>query len=165
MVEEWRTILEFTNYDVSNRGNIWNRKRNKQMSTSLSNHGHVKITLTAYDGTRHTRSVAQLVAEAFLDPPNLLCDAVIVLDGDLTHVDAENLAWRPQWFAWKYTRQLKTPQPRHYLNLPVINTDEQIIYDSIEEAGRSEGILFDDVWRSTYQGIEVFPHGCRYEIV
>lgn len=165
MIEEWRSILEFTNYDISNLGNVWNRKLDRKMSVSCTNHGHAKITLTDFDGKRYTRSVALLVAEAFVDAPNLLCDTVMLLDGDLTNVRADNLAWRPQWFAWKYTRQLKQQQPRHYNNLAVMNTHDEIVYDSIMHAAKAEGLLAQDIWESTYRGKPVFPYGSVFEIV
>jgi hypothetical protein len=159
VIEVWKNIPEFPYYDISNLGNIWNRRRDKMMSVSLNNHGHVKITLMAPDRVRHTRSVAQLVADAFVDPPSLLCDHLIVLDGDFTNIRADNLSWRPQWFAWKYTRQLKEPQPNHYRNLPIENVVTGEVYDSVIDAGIKEGLLFNDIWRSTYSGDAIYPFG------
>lgn len=163
--ERWRTILEFPQYEVSNRGDIYNTRRRLMMRTSRTNFGHSKITLTDYDGSRHTRSVALLVASAFVGPPNYMSDHLIVLDGDFRNVNANNLAWRPRWFAWKYTHQLKLPQPNHYTNLPVRNVKTGVVYDSIIEAGMAEGLLFDDIWRSTYRGNEIYPHGSIFEII
>lgn len=163
--ELWRNILEFPLYDVSNHGRICNNRNERIMSISYTATGHSKITLTGYDGGRYTRSVALLVADAFVKPPNILCDQIILLDGDFSNVRADNIAWRPGWFSWKYTRQLKVDHPRHYYNLPVLNTEEDIEYPSIIDAGIAEGLLFDDIWKSTYQKIPVFPHGVVFEIL
>jgi hypothetical protein len=163
--EQWRIIKEFPRYEISDEGNIYNTRRRIFMRTSLTPFGHVKITLTDYDGKRYDRSVAQLVAEAFVRPPTLLCDAVIVLDGDFQHVDAENLMWRPRHYAWRYTHQLKTDQPRHFTNLPVRNILTHVEYESIMEAGMNEGLLFTDIWRSTYSGNSIFPEGSIFEII
>ncbi|MET0786723.1 MAG: NUMOD4 domain-containing protein [Paenisporosarcina sp.] len=164
--EEWRTIPEFTNYQISNFGNIYNIKYDMYMRTSVNNFGHVKITLKSHrTGQRYTRSVAQMVAEAFVEPPNLLCDAVVVLDGDFTNVRAENLVWRPTWFSWRYTHQLKWPQPLHYRNLPVINLQTGVEYNSIIEAGMNEGLLFADIWRSTYTGAPIFPYKAVFKVL
>ena len=162
--EYWRNIPEFPNYDISNFGRVYNHKRQQVMAISFTQHKHAKITLTNHQHERHTRSVAQLVADAFVRQPNMLCDQIIVLDGDFSNVRADNLAWRPRWFAWKYTRQLKTDQPNHYKNLAVLNTMDNIVYESIVQAGMSEGLLFDDIWQSTYRRTEVFPHGIIFEI-
>ena len=163
--ERWRTILEFPTYEISDRGNIYNNRNRQFMRTSRNNFGHGKITLTDYDGSRHTRSVGILVGEAFVLAPNYMCDHLIMLDGDLTNINASNLAWRPRGFAWNYTHQLKTLQPVHYHNLPVLNVVTGREYNSIIEAGMTEGLLFDDIWRSTYRGSEVFPNGSVFEII
>lgn len=166
MEEEWRDIPQFSNYQVSNLGRIYNLYRDQFMRTSFTTFGHMKITLRAnYSSLRYTRSVAQLVAEAFVEPPNALCDAVVVLDGDYANVSAENLVWRPSWYSWKYTRQLKRQQPIYYRNLPVVNTRTGNEYDSIVEAGMHEGLLFDDIWRSTYTAAPIFPYGDTFKIL
>lgn len=165
MEEFWRPIPEFTNYDISNLGRIYNNKTRSIMSSSVNNHGHVKITLTDHQGRRHTRSVGLLVAEAFVEPPNLLCNQIIVLDGDLTNLRADNLAWRPTWFAWRYTRQLKERQPLHFRNLTVENIETGDVYENIVEAGITEGLLFTHIWESTYKAKPCFPNGSVFEII
>lgn len=163
--EMWVNIPEFSNYDISSLGEVYNRHRQRIMRVSTTNHGHPKISLINDYGERITRSVALLVAEAFIARPNILCDHVTALDGNPKNVAAENLVWRPAWFAWKYVRQIKEPIPDHYKNLMVENTTTEIIYDSIVEAGMTEGLLFDDIWRSTYTGNHVHPNGSRFEIL
>lgn len=166
VIEDWQNIPEFPNYDISSLGRVYNRKHDSMMSVSYTNHGHAKITLTCeWSGERFTRSVALLVAEAFVEAPNLLCDQITLLDGDLTNLCAENIVWRPQWFAWKYTRQLKAEQPLHYRNLVVYNIVFEEEYESILVAGMTEGLLFDDIWRSTYTGAALFPTGSVFEIL
>lgn len=163
--EVWKNIPEFTNYDVSNLGRIYNRSRDMIMKTSPTNFGHRKITLQSdWDRRRYTRSVALLVAEAFCKPPNVLCDRLVVLDGDFNNVEAKNLAWRPKRFAWKYTHQLKVRQPIYYENLPVVNVTENVEYRNIIQAGMLEGLLFDDIWESTYTGRRVYPTGAVFEV-
>lgn len=163
--ERWRRISEFPNYEISNYGRVYNLRKNGMMRTSRTNHGHSKITLTKEDGSRHTRSVALLVAEAFVPQPNELCDYLVVLDGDFNNVHSLNLAWRPRWFAWKYTRQLKTFQPIYYNNLAVRNIIDGSEYDSIVQAGITEGLLFEDIWRSTYTKDALFPTGSVFEVI
>lgn len=168
MVEEvWVRIPEFPDYEISNLGRVGNIRRGHIMQTSLTNFGHVKITLKSeYSDARFTRSVATLVAEAFVDKPesNQVCDHVIILDGDFSNIVVDNLAWRPKWFAWKYTHQLKTHQPIYYHNLIVHNKTIDRYYDSVVDAGMMEGMLFDDIWRSTYTAAKLFPYGYTFEI-
>lgn len=164
--ELWKRIPDFPSYEISNFGRVHNLYLDTIMKTSKTIFGHVKISLVSdWDHMRYTRSVAQLVAEAFVEPPNDFCDHVVVLDGDFSNLSAENLAWRPNWFAWKYTRQLKIIQPVHYQNLVVKNVRTGDRYSSIITAGMVEGLLFDDIWRSTYTGDAIFPNGGIFEIV
>lgn len=163
--EAWEYIREFPNYQISSFGRVYNIRREMIMSTSVTNHGHPKITLTDDDGERYTRSLALLVAEAFVPGRDHISDQVVVLDGDLNHIEANNLVWRPRWFAWKYTRQLKTEQPMHYKNLPVVDVSTDIEYDSIVHAGISLGLLFTSIWRSTYTGHIVYPTDSVFEVL
>lgn len=165
MIEEkWEQIIQFPSYSISNRGRIYNHRLERVMRTSHNNHGYMKIKMTDDRGRPFTRSVAQLVAEAFVEPPSPLCDTVVVLDGVLHHVDASNLCWRPRWFAWKYTHQLKETQPGHYYNLSVFNMETGEHFDSIIDAGMKDGLLFDDIWRSTYSGAEIFPFDYTFQV-
>lgn len=187
--EQWLIIEDFPTYEISSRGQIYNHRTRQLMRTSVNNYGHVKITLKArhtqgrcdFCGAfvdirvsklgekpcpiRHTLSVALLVATAFVDRPTPLCDQLVILDGDFRNVSAYNLAWRPRTFAWKYTRQLKVDQPLHYLNLPVCNVISGNEYECIVHAGITEGLLFSDVWRSTYTGAAIFPNGSVFEVI
>ena len=163
--ERWAVIEEFPGYEISDRGNIYNARRNRMMKTSFTSYGHVKITLVGDDGRRHTRSVAQLVAEAFVEPPNSRCDQVVVMDGDFTNLVSENLVWRPTWYAYQYTRQMKREHPNHYYNLPIINVTTGRTYESIVDAGTREGLLFTEVWRSTYTGDKIFPFWFLFEVL
>lgn len=162
--EKWKQIAEFPNYDVSNYGKIYTRRTQQFVQTSLTNHGHLKVSLSD-GGERHTRSVALLVARAFVSPPQPNCDHVMLLNGDLSDLRATNIVWRPRWYAWKYKAQLKDVQPLHYRNLPVRNKTTRQEYNSIIEAGITEGLVYKYIWLSTNTGHLTFPHGDTYEII
>lgn len=163
--ERWKNIDDFSDYDISDRGRVYNVRFNSMMRTSINQFGHVKITLTSEYGQRLTRSVAQLVAEAFIERPSFNCTHVVMLDGDLTNLDVENLVWRPSGYAWHYRRQLVTPQPLHFRNLHVVNVKTGDIYSSIVEAGMREGLLFTEIWKSTWSAVELFPFNAVFEVI
>ncbi len=163
MEESWSIVQGFSEYKISNLGRVYNIKREILMKASVNNHGHLKISLVSDYGERITCSVAKLVAEAFVPLPpaaeisSMDFNQVILLDGNFSNVAATNLAWRPNWFAWKYTRQFKQPIPNYYLNLPVEDIQSGIQYESIFIAGTTEGLLFRDIWRSVHMHTPIFP--------
>lgn len=161
---EWRLIDDFPGYAVSNDGRIFNSRTEQEMALSRTTHGHVKVALVnGY--VRRTVSVAVLVASAFVEPPSEGCDQVVLLNGLQDDLRASNMVWRPKWFNWKYVRQLKNPLPRHFCNLAVANEVTQVRYNSIYDAGTSEGLLFDDIWRSTYAHVRVYPTRDTFTVI
>lgn len=157
--EEWADLQEFPRYMISTEGRVYNKLTGRHMRVSPTNYGHPKISLITEHGTRETRSVALLVAQVFIVKPNVLCDRLIYLNGDLSDYRASNLAWRPRGFGWQYSRQIKADQPAYYKTLPVINTITNVRYKNIVEAGMAEGLLFTHIWHSTYTGNPTFPNG------
>lgn len=170
MEEEWAIIPEFPNYQVSNLGRIYNRHVGKFVAISFTGDGYAKINLFGPDGKKYTRSVAKLVASAFVEPPNLEysrfnADHVVFLDGNLRNLAADNLVWRPRWLAWSYREQMTTSQPRHYYNLRVVNMRTGIEYYNVVEAGMKLGLLFKLIWKSTYTHQAIFPYWDQFEII
>lgn len=157
--EQWEDLREFPRYMISSEGRVYNKNTGRYMRVSPNNYGHPKISLLTEHGTRETRSVAMLVAVAFVQKPNIRCDRLIYLNGDLSDYRASNLAWRPRGFGWQYSRQIRAEQPAYFRNLPVINTTTNVRYNNIVEAGMSEGLLFEHIWHSTYTGNPIFPNG------
>jgi hypothetical protein len=169
-VEQWKDIPEFPDYMVSDRGQVYSRRAENLLKMNKTLQGGLKVTLSV-DGERYTRSVRVLVAQAFVDPPlgglefhaSAVPDTVIILNGDQDNVCAYNLAWRPRWYANQYARQLKVEvHPLHYLNRPVQNAQTGQLYANVIEAGQREGLLYSDIYRSTRDGIEIWPGFTRF---
>lgn len=110
-MEEWKKVLLFTGYSVSNLGRVRNDKTGRMM-TIMRNHGGVCYVGLARSGKQCRRSVAPLVAQAFVPKPGLYRESnfsdLIHLDGDSTNNKSTNLMWRPHWFAMRYWAQFKT---------------------------------------------------------
>ena len=155
--EIWVLLEEFPYYKVSNLGRIARTDVDKEMQVSYTQHGHAKITLMDCSEERRTRSVALMVARAFVVPEYPNCDKVIVKNMDYSDVRASNLAWRPDGFAWEYAHQFKVPAPLHYQNLAVADLVHEKQYPNIIEAAADQGLLFKDIWHSTYSGDTCFP--------
>jgi hypothetical protein len=165
-VEEliWKQIPDFPSYAVNNYGQVLKIDTDRLMRISYTLQGAAKVSLMGLEG-RRTLSVALLVAGAFVEPPNPLSDSVVVLNGNQADLRAVNLAWRSRSFVWRYTRQMRDPLPIHYINLAVRDVTTGVVYRNIIEAGQALGLLYQDIWRSTYTGYTTYPGDSVFEVV
>lgn len=133
-VEEWKDVPEFPGYRVSSLGAIVNDTTDNQKTPSTNQQG-IKYIGFIRGGKQHSRSVAVLVAEAFLPPPpEERFNTIIHLNGDKSDCRSSNLAWRPRSFALAYHTQFNKPYKNH-IDRPIriVETDE-IFSDSLKLA-------------------------------
>lgn len=150
MREKWYELDEFPDYAVSNFGEIHNIKTGMPRKTSINQQGIVKISL--YQGRELiTRSVAVLVAEAFCDGQTSLFNTPIHLDGDRENCRADNLMWKPRWFAVQYHRQFHSAD-FHRMDIPIVELNSGKEYQSVKEACMDLGLYYNDVYRSYVHG-------------
>lgn len=153
--EAWITIPGFKRYSVSNYGYVMNIRTEKLVKPQLTPQGVVYVPL--YEGGRNqARSVKVLVAKAFVEGETKIFDTPINKDGNKSNNQVSNLVWRPRWFAVKYSRQFLTNYIRCD-NGPVYDVKTEERFETIREVGISYGLLFRDVYRSTYSETPVFP--------
>lgn len=163
-LQEWTRLVDYPDYMINRSGEIFNIRTQRYMRRSMTMQGNAKIGLMSPRG-RKTLSVARLVAQTFIPQPSPICDAVIVLNGDMNDLRVENLAWRPDWFAWKYTRQLREPAPNYCTHLKIRDALTWEEFENIVHAATTHGLLFMDVWRSTYTGSPVYPINHAFEVL
>lgn len=146
MTERWHELDEFPDYAVSDLGEVHNIKTGMPRRTSINQQGIVKISL--YQGRELiTRSVAVLVAEAFVEGQTEFFNTPIHLDGDRENCRAENLMWRPRWFAVQYHRQFNS-EIFHHMDVEIMDVDTGKIYYSVKDACMDLGLYYNDVYRS-----------------
>lgn len=91
--EVWKDIDNFPNYEVSNLGQIRNKKTNRILKPATTKHGY-QIVCLRKDNKTTTRSVHSIVARTFVENTNPnLNKEVHHLDHDKTNNKAENLKW------------------------------------------------------------------------
>lgn len=162
-MEKWKKIRGFPDYSVSNTGLIRFNKTGRLLSQYENQYGVVCIGLML-DGKQRHRSVPLLVARAFLPRPSPPFDTPINLDGDRHNNCAENLAWRPRWFAAKFNRQFRHPYT-HPINRPIKNIKTGEVFDDSLEAVKYYGILEEDLVLSIMNRTVVWPLFEEFEIV
>lgn len=153
----WHELEEFPDYAVSEFGDIANIKTGLPRKISTNQFGVAKISLYTPDGRLLTRSVALLVARAFVRPDDREAfDTPIHLDGDQANCRADNLVWRPRWFAIKYHKQFR--QEEFYAAKAVfMDRDTEEVYESVQEACIKHGLYWHDVVRSFVEETFCFP--------
>lgn len=161
-MEQWSIIPEFPQYSVSDQGRVRKTGTNRILKVSVATGHHPFVSLLTDNGMTR-RGLAPLVAKAFVPMP-ARCETPtpIHLDGNPMNCRADNLQWRPRWFAQKYTRQFTQDLEN---NNAVRNIDTGKIYNDIWEVVVEQGVLFNDVVKSIINKTYVYPLYQRFEWV
>lgn len=155
MREQWKQIDYFPNYAVSNFGRVMNLRTEMVKTPSANQQGIANVLLMA-DGTQFRRSVAVLVAKAFLPIPDREAfDTPINLDGDRFNNHVDNLMWRPRWFAVKYHLQMKLDDFRYDGSCEIIETGEK--FRSTYDLCTTHGLLEKEVVLGAHNNMAIFP--------
>lgn len=162
-MEQWLRLLDFPGYSVSNMGRVRNDRTSSILALGHSKSNHPFVKMWRHE-RQVTRGVALLVAQAFVPLPahRYNTPTPIHLDGDATNCQADNLTWRPRWFANKHARQftMNLENPNR-----VRNIDTGVEYDSVWSIVFEQGVLFNDVVKSIINKTYVYPLFQRFEWV
>ena len=91
-MEEWRAVPDYEGlYEVSNKGNVRNVRRNILLKLTKTKYGYIQVWLYK-NGIRTGLRVHRLVAKAFLLNPENLTE-VNHKDEDKTNNNVDNLEW------------------------------------------------------------------------
>lgn len=153
MQELWHDIDMFPPYSISNYGEVRNDKTGRILSQSTNQYSKPKVGLTIPGNPRPvTVGVVRLVAEHFLDPPeHEHFDTPIHLDGNPKNCRADNLMWRPRWYAIKYHQQFTSPNWFSH-DVPCRNVDTGETFNHPSTAAQHYGVLSKDIFLSMFNG-------------
>lgn len=156
MVEEWREIPEFPGYYVSDLGQVIGVRSKKSLTRSYIQNGIPTVGLIR-DSKQYRRSVPLLVANSWLDdPPREDFITPIHLDADRSNCRMTNLMWRPRWFAINYHKEyVWNPFKGWRCRIQAIETQE--IFEGIQHAAQTYGVLQGDIYKNIYETCSVFP--------
>lgn len=160
MIEERRIIVGFPRYEVSNLGKVYNLNTSREMFLSPTIQGVLTVGLM-YEGKQYRRSVKVLVARAFVAGESDIFDTPVQLDNDQTNLAADNIVWRPRWFAWRYSHQF-VEMEEWCFGEPVVDLTTGEEFPDIITAAMTNGNLAKHVKSSIFDGRRVFPMGERY---
>lgn len=162
--ERWAPIEGFPLYEVSDWGRVRNHKTGHIKIQQINQAGIANVLLVA-DSIQSRRSVAVMVAEAFLDTPPAVWNATpINMDGDRTNNAVDNLEWRPRWFAIRYHQQFHRGVARGFRG-GVQHIESGEIFDDVRDAAMKHGMLVEDVIVSAHSAAPVFPSWQRFQLL
>lgn len=162
MLEEWLPIEEFDDYVVSNYGVVKNALTDRYMALTLVQYGMPTVAMMK-DGTQYRRSLAGIVARAFLDaPPREDFNTPIHLDGDRRNCRVDNLEWRPRWFAINYHLECRKGPvyPKWSRDFRLNETGE--VFDNPSQVARKYGLLEREIHKSLVNQTPCFPKGFTF---
>ena len=162
--ERWAPIDGFPLYEVSDQGRVRNRKTGHIKIQQINQAGIANVLLVA-NSIQSRRSVAVMVAEAFLEEPPVTWNATpINMDGDRMNNAADNLEWRPRWFAIRYHQQFHRGVARGFRG-GVQHIESGEIFEDVRDAAMKHGMLVEDVIISAHSSTPVFPSWQRFQLL
>jgi len=90
-MEEWKSIEDYDNYEISNLGNVKNKTTNKLLTPYLHNAGYYKIDLCK-NGKKKKYYIHRLIAKAFIPNPYNLAE-IDHIDRNKSNNSINNLRW------------------------------------------------------------------------
>lgn len=160
---DWRNIASFPGYSVSTEGGVRNDDTGRNLKLLVNQRGIVYVGLTSRR-VQYQRAVSMLVAEAFLPQPrHASFGSPINLDGNRHNNMADNLLWRPRWFARQYFHQFQTSPLGFHHPIEEIDTREE--FKSSWEAATKYGLLDLDIKLTTLAGLPVWPTNQSFRLI
>lgn len=160
MRERWVRLDEFPTYAVSDFGRVANVRRDMLLTPTQNAQGISKIGLVK-NGRTTSRSVALLVAEAFVLKPVAFFNSPINLDGDRMNCHALNLLWRPRWYAVQYHGQFDRAE-FHNSKVPIENLTEKEQFLGWRDPSIKYGLRYIDIILSCANGVSTPITSQRY---
>jgi hypothetical protein len=154
--ERWSEISNFPSYSISSKGRVMNTDTNCVMSVTSKPNGLLMVGMMQA-GLQRKRSLALLVANAFVPRVTASFDTPIHLNGDRSDNHYTNLAWRPLWFARKYMAQFEDNHQTY--NEPIEDVETGEYYKNSMEASIANGVLDGEIRLSMMNNTFVWPTG------
>ena len=139
-IEIWKDINGYPNYQISNLGRVWSKKRQIYLKQYKTNNGYSQVTLYAINGKCKKELIHRLVALTFIENPNNY-PCVNHKDENKDNNSASNLEWCDRSYNINYgDRNNKASKA---ISKKVRCLETGAIYNSGKEAAKALGTTPD----------------------
>lgn len=142
MNEQWKEILESTNYSISNYGNVKNDITGKILKGRLCKNGYLQVSIKIQNDNKfHNRYIHRLVCQYWVENPENKLE-VNHKDGNKQNNNYENLEWVTASENQKHRHSIGITKTSNRKIAKINPKTKEIlqIYNSIKEATIAEGI-------------------------
>jgi hypothetical protein len=164
--EDWIEIDDFPGYLVSTFGEVYNERHERKLTASFLQNGIPTVGMWR-EGRQYRRSIPVLVAEAWV--PNEWPERFNTpthLNGDRSNCRADNLVWRPRWFAIKYHKEILTPRfPDWPSKNQVLLVNTQEVFRSPREPALKYGLREMDIFLGMLNKRTIFPNNLEFQMI
>jgi hypothetical protein len=161
----WVPVEGFPGYSVNPLGLVKRDSSGHVLRPRVNQYGVVYVGLMK-EGYRHqrVRSLALLVARAFIPQPNPVWDTPINLDGNRFNCRVDNLMWRPRWYAERYNNQFTTERYEHPIHATIVDYDTDDEFPNSMVAACENGLLEREVVLSILNNTVAWPTNQRFVV-
>ena len=138
MNEIWKAIEDYPNYEVSNLGNVRNKKTKKVLKPAKLNTGYLQVRIKDSTGVYRGRYVHRLVITTFCSVENMDNLDCNHRDENKENNQLDNLEWLSHKENCDYGT--RNERIRKVLGKTVLCIETGVIYSSTMDAARQTGI-------------------------
>ena len=138
--EVFKDIKGYPNYQISNLGRVWSKKRQIYLKPHKNNSGYLSVVLPSINGKYKRELIHRLVALTFIDNPNNY-PCVNHKDENKENNSASNLEWCDRSYNINYGSRNEKVGKKNEKPVKCIETG--IIYNSGKEAAKALGTTPD----------------------
>lgn len=161
--DEWRPVRGFPGYSINPLGQVSRDSTGRLLIPRYNQYGVPYVGLMR-EWQQCIRSLPKLVAHAFLPQPSEIFDTPIQIDGDRSNCQADNLMWRPRWYAVLYNRQFEDRYDSP-IDAPVRAKNEGERFPDSLAAAQRYGLLEREVVLSVINRTPAWPTYQYFELV